>query len=214
MVASLDILGQHVELLPERALFWSEPKILVLADLHLGKASTFRKAGIPIPEGAMLEDLTRLEKLLIQTKATQCIVAGDLFHHRSGMTVHTVQIFEKWLGNLNCSFHLVLGNHDSALKHAAHIHWPLTIHEKSLLLSPFAFQHHPTPIEGYYTWAGHLHPKVTLQTGPHIQSFPCFVLEDRLGLLPAFSSFAGGYRVTKTAQNRIYPIVGKIVVTC
>ena len=97
----------------------------------------------------------------------------------------------------------------NSLKHVSHGHWPISMHETALLLPPFAFQHHPESVKGHYTWAGHLHPKVSLQIGLKEHHFPCFVLEKEFGILPVFSSFAGGFRVKKTAQNRIYPIVGE-----
>jgi uncharacterized protein len=45
----LTIAGEDVLLLPERALFWPRACALVVADVHWGKAASFRAAGIPIP---------------------------------------------------------------------------------------------------------------------------------------------------------------------
>jgi uncharacterized FlgJ-related protein len=46
-----------VELLPEKAAFIPESATLLIADPHFGKATHFRKAGIPIPEQIFLKDL-------------------------------------------------------------------------------------------------------------------------------------------------------------
>ncbi|HET7427286.1 MAG TPA: DEAD/DEAH box helicase, partial [Gemmatimonadales bacterium] len=55
----LRLAGEDLVLLPERALFWPRTATLVVADLHWGKAATFRAAGIPIPTGTTGEDLAR-----------------------------------------------------------------------------------------------------------------------------------------------------------
>ena len=58
----LTIAGEDVQLLPERALYWPRACTLVVADVHWGKAATFRAAGIPIPSGTTTEDLARLDQ--------------------------------------------------------------------------------------------------------------------------------------------------------
>ena len=35
------LLGQHLILIPDRALFWREEKLLIVADPHFGKGQTF-----------------------------------------------------------------------------------------------------------------------------------------------------------------------------
>lgn len=46
---SLKICDQQLLMLPERALYWREQRVLFVADLHLGKDATFRQAGLPVP---------------------------------------------------------------------------------------------------------------------------------------------------------------------
>ena len=48
--------GQNLILSPERALFWCEEKLLVVADPHFGKAQMFRDKAIPIPGGTTAGD--------------------------------------------------------------------------------------------------------------------------------------------------------------
>src|SRR5215211_5787433 len=57
----LKIAGEEIHLLAERALWWPNASTLIVADLHWGKASTFRAAGIPIPIGTTSDDLARLD---------------------------------------------------------------------------------------------------------------------------------------------------------
>jgi len=66
---------------------------LLVADLHLGKAATFRSQGIPVPEGSAQKDLARLALLVAATRARRLIVLGDLFHAKSGCTEHVFAEF-------------------------------------------------------------------------------------------------------------------------
>ncbi|HXH01105.1 MAG TPA: hypothetical protein VNI56_02790, partial [Xanthomonadaceae bacterium] len=59
----VDIAGERFELLGERALHWPRRQRLLIADLHLGKADLFRRAGIGLPRGGTSRDLQRLSAL-------------------------------------------------------------------------------------------------------------------------------------------------------
>jgi len=67
-------------LLPEKAIYWSDKKILFVSDLHLGKIDHFRKEGIAVPFAARKTNLEKLAYLLQNHKVNQCIFLGDLFH--------------------------------------------------------------------------------------------------------------------------------------
>src|SRR5262249_50769057 len=46
--AIVEIAGERVTLLAERAAYWQRTRTLLVADTHFGKAATFRAAGIPV----------------------------------------------------------------------------------------------------------------------------------------------------------------------
>jgi metallophosphoesterase superfamily enzyme len=72
-----------------------------------------------------------------------------------------------------------------------------------------ALCHHPRPIDGAYTLAGHLHPCVSLG-GPardHLR-LPCFHFGAQVGVLPAFGSFTGMHALRVGAGERAYVIAG------
>jgi len=50
------VAGEKLVLLAERAVFWPAKKALFVADFHLGKAASFRRAGIPLPSGTTTEN--------------------------------------------------------------------------------------------------------------------------------------------------------------
>lgn len=201
---------EKIELLPEKALYWPKPKILVVADLHLGKAAAFRSAGIPIPEGDMQRDLDRLQKIIEAKGAERCIIVGDLFHHRTGMGEHTLNVIETWMENLPCALDLILGNHDIALKSIPHGHWKLRVHPQTLSVKPFVFSHHPCESLEGYVFCGHVHPQAAVKVGNKANRFPCFYFRETCGILPAFSSFAGGVTMDKN-EGQAYICAGKEV---
>jgi metallophosphoesterase superfamily enzyme len=71
-------------LLPGCALFRPKPRQLVVADVHLGKAASFRAKGVPVPEHSTSDNFERLDRLLALTAARQLVILGDLSHDALG----------------------------------------------------------------------------------------------------------------------------------
>lgn len=186
-------------------------KILILADVHIGKATVFRKTGIPIPEGSMDEDLRNIKDLLHKVKAEKCLIVGDLIHAKSGLSIEVKNKFSQWLDEIKCEVHLVLGNHDFSLVKSLPKEWPLHMHFDSLLIEPFFFSHFPTTQDSWFVWSGHLHPKIEVKNKRDRIVLRCFQIFSNLGILPAFSSFVGGTFVKKSDECAIYGIVGSSV---
>ena len=65
--------NNHELLLAEKAIFWPKRNVLFVADPHFGKAATFRKSGIPVPEENTFEDCDLLSRLILKTKAQKII---------------------------------------------------------------------------------------------------------------------------------------------
>jgi hypothetical protein len=61
-----------VVLVGARALYWPARRALLIADLHLGKADVFRRAGIALPSGGTGEDLQRLQGCWTGMPAASC----------------------------------------------------------------------------------------------------------------------------------------------
>jgi hypothetical protein len=72
-----EVAGERLVLLAEKAAFWPRGGALFIADFHLGKAATFRRAGIPLPAGTTSENLARLDRAVERTRAAQVIFLGD-----------------------------------------------------------------------------------------------------------------------------------------
>ena len=51
---------------------------------------------------------------------------------------------------------------------------------------------------------GHVHPVYRLSSAGDSLRLPCFVVDGRWAMLPAFGAFTGGYRVDALPGQRIY----------
>lgn len=208
----IDLQGELFQLLPQRAVFWKKKKILIVADIHLGKASAMQNAGIPLPEGAMDEDLKKLKELIEKTKPKRCLVIGDLIHTKLGLSERVQLKFKEWLSTIPCSIELILGNHDRALIKKLPEGWNLIVHKEQLIIEGFCFTHIPTIIKGYYVWSGHIHPQVFLKSHNDQLTLRCFSFAANQAIIPAFSDFVGGCYIERTAHSQIYVIAENQVI--
>lgn len=204
-----------VVLLPGRAALLTSSRTLLVADLHLGKAATFRRAGIPVPEGTAQRDLARLERLVADHAARRVVILGDLFHAHRGATPLVFDEFAAARSRIAAAeVVLVIGNHDRSV---GSLPGRLGIDACVPVLDepPFSFVHEPPPAAaevraappaaGRFTFAGHLHPTVTLRSpgGDRLRE-RCFAAEPSLLVLPAFGSFTGGHAVRPAGGSRLW----------
>ena len=209
-VASVDEPASDILLLPGRAALVPASRTLLVADLHLGKAATFRRAGIPVPEGSAQRDLERLEELVRGHDVRRLVVLGDLFHAKGGCTPQVFAEFAALRSRIaDTTVVLVLGNHDRAVGRL-----PAALGIDACLPSldepPFHFVHEPSTgmtasDRDLFTVAGHLHPTVSIRSpsGDRLAD-RCFVAEPRVLVLPAFGSFTGGHRVEPAEGMRLW----------
>lgn len=199
---------QTLYLLPEKAIFWKEKSLLIVADLHLGKAGHFRKSGIPVSDLVHSKDILTLEKLIQKHDPKEVILLGDLFHseHNQGW-----EIFKRWLkSKAPLRFKLVLGNHD-VLDASNYYIDNLEVIE-SLDIGPFNFTHIPEE-HSLYNIAGHIHPAVRL-TGKARQSVkvPCFYFGEQNGILPAYGNFTGTARISIEKTDDVFGVAENKVI--
>jgi DNA ligase-associated metallophosphoesterase len=190
------VCGQTFQLLPEKAMLWEEKGLLIIADLHLGKAGHFRKSGIPVSDLVHSKDMLNLNKVIQNTKPSHVIFLGDLFHSEVNQSWSS---FKRWLSEQQpLTFTLVMGNHDVLPPDQYRIQ-NLDIQEE-LSITPFKFTHIPEEEGDLYNIAGHVHPAVRLRgKGRQSVKAPCFHFGKTSALLPAFGAFTGtaGLKVNK-----------------
>lgn len=204
--------GHTVWLLPEHALWWPEGKVLFIADLHLGKAATYRALGQPVPSGTTAENLRRLSLLVAQYQPEQLVFLGDFLHARQARTASVLDQLTAWRqshASLRCT--LVRGNHDSRAGDPPPA-LNINVVDEPYLLGPFAACHHPQQHATHAVLAGHQHPAVKLQ-GPARDRLrlPCFVFDERSAILPAFGEFTGGHTVEPTPKVQLFAVGGGTV---
>lgn len=206
---AIEVAGERVLCLAEHALVWPAGRTLFVADVHLGKAASFRAGGVPLPEGHCSRDLARISHLIAAHEASRLVILGDLVHDRSSYTDELDQSFRLFrASHLTVDMILIRGNHDA---HAgtAPVAWQLETVEEPFGLGPFACCHEPeTEADGRFELAGHIHPALRLQTGREGISLPCFWQHKRGLVLPAFGSLTGKYVVRLKPGERGVVVAG------
>jgi len=198
--------GQTLHLHPLKGLYWEEYQALLLADVHIGKATHFRKAGIAVPGGVIQRILQDFTHLLNQFQPSRILILGDLFHSTVNSEWHLFQDFLKLHASIK--FELIPGNHDRA----SEVVWdklPMQILPPTHILDPFVLSHDPLEEipTGLYNISGHIHPSVRLNgKGRQRLRLPCFYFTENQLILPAFGAFTGTYDIKPCAGDHIYVV--------
>ncbi len=198
----VDLASEPVELLGDRALYWPARKRLLIADLHLGKADVFRRAGIGLPAGGTSHDLLRLSELLQRTSASELWILGDILHGAAPAAAWRGQ-WDSWREK-HATVRLVgiAGNHDRAL---ASTPLGLELVDDCVEDGAFALRHDPLPHPRLHVICGHLHPLAAM---PGMRRrWPAFWLRRGLTVLPAFSYFTAGVVAVPAAGEQLVACV-------
>lgn len=200
--------GNALQLLGQRALWWPARQALLIADLHLGKADTLRRAGILAPRGTTTGDLERLGALIARWQPQTLWVLGDLLH---GL-LHAAPWLDAWQGfreaHAGLAVQVIAGNHDRQLD-AARL--GVAVHSGPVDLDGLRLVHDDDGRSPLPTLTGHLHPAVKLPGVP--RRWPAFLLRERGLVLPAFSAFTGGGPLPRDSKTRLFACVeGEVIV--
>jgi DNA ligase-associated metallophosphoesterase len=201
------VAGEKLVLLAEKAVFWPAMKALFVADFHLGKAASFRRAGIALPSGTTAENVERLGRALDRTRAAKIVFLGDFLHSKEGRTASTLERFGEWRSaRRGVELTMVRGNHDKKAGDPPEA-WGVRCIEAGEALGPFILNHEPGASRGGYALAGHIHPAVRLSaSGEQSLRLPCFWFGSRYGVLPAFGAFTGNAEVLPRKGDQVFVI--------
>lgn len=211
----ITLLQTDLWLLPDRAVYVADLKLLLVSDVHLGKSETFQQAGIPISSQVNHSNLDRLLRLEKQVRPEQIWILGDLFHARNAISEALRQIWQAFVEQIDATVHLILGNHDRpliSLLESFGIH----SHTHPVEMGCLVLSHEPSLQEGdRLNLCGHVHPCLRLRNALDDLRLPCFYLDRRQNLLilPSFGEFTGGYEVTPTADTVIYAIADHSIIS-
>ena len=217
-MATLDVAGQTLWLLPEKAVFLPESDTLLVADIHIGKAVSFRRLGVPVPAGTTDESLSLLSALVRRLEPKRVVFLGDFLHSARALAPGTLAAVTRWRelhGALELT--LVRGNHDRSAGDPPAL-LDIQAFDEPLMHRGLALCHHPQPIDGAFVLAGHLHPCVSIGGRAHDwHRLACFWFSPRVGVLPAFGAFTGmqairarrGERVFAATAERVFELLPK-----
>ncbi len=195
------IAGETMRLDHRRALFWPRRRWLLIADLHLGKASLMRQSGAALPRGTTTTDLARLDAVIAEHAPERLIVLGDLVHGNERKAADWLSTLARWRGrHLSLELTLVAGNHDR--------HMPLHALGFDVLVEldaePFHLAHVPCTHAALHVLAGHVHPAAIVRDARLRHRLPAFWLGPRRTILPAFGTLTGLAPIPAASDDHVY----------
>lgn len=187
--------GEDMRLAQGRALYWPREQALLVADLHLEKASFFAAGGQMLPPYDSRATLERLALAIRETGARRVFALGDNFHdgagasrlepHAAGMLAALTRATD-WVW--------IAGNHDAAMSDAA----GGTLVDE-LAVGGLVLRHKAHAGERRPELSGHFHPRLTISARGRRIARPCAVMSERQLILPAFGALAGGMNAADPA---------------
>jgi DNA ligase-associated metallophosphoesterase len=180
--------GHELMALPQGALFWPARRALLVADLHLEKASWFARLGQMLPPYDSIATLADLTALAASTGAGEIWCLGDSFHDRNGcdrLPARARNLLTALTGATRWTW--ITGNHDPGIAD----HCGGNIVEEAEV-DGLLLRHEADPAEPRPELSGHFHPKLRIHHRGRQVSRRCFVATERKLILPAFGSLTGG----------------------
>jgi DNA ligase-associated metallophosphoesterase len=180
--------GHALMALAQGALFWPARRALLVADLHLEKASWFAQGGQMLPPYDSIATLADLSALAAATGAQEIWCLGDSFHDAHGcdrlpaearglLTALTAATRWTW----------IVGNHDPGF--ADHCGGEIV---EEAEVDGLILRHEADRAETRPELSGHFHPKLRIAHRGRLVSRRCFVATATKLILPAFGSLTGG----------------------
>lgn len=186
---------------PSGALWQADERLLIVADLHLEKGSSFatRRRSL-LPPYDTRATLQRLSHLMTRLDPARVIALGDTWHDNKGpmrLDEEDASLLKSLIER--SEFFFIAGNHDGkpvgreAINSADEFH-----------LSGVKFRHEPR-IGVQYEIAGHLHPAAKVKARGRAVRRRCFIANSNRIILPAFGAYAGGLNVCNDAFAPLFP---------
>ncbi|MYL98632.1 ligase-associated DNA damage response endonuclease PdeM [Novosphingobium sp. FGD1] len=170
------------------ALYWPRERALLVADLHLEKASFFARTGQMLPPYDSRETLERLALAVRRTGARRVFALGDNFHDSAGpdrLEPHAAGMLAALTRALDWVW--ITGNHDPHLGAEAG-----GTRMEELVTGGIALRHQALPGTAEGEVSGHFHPRLVVQARGRRIARPCAVNSGNRLILPAFGALTGG----------------------
>lgn len=170
------------------ALYWPARNALLVADLHLEKASWFARLGQMLPPYDSHATLSALARDIDRTGASTLYCLGDSFHDRFGCD-RLPEVARALLTSLTArlDWAWITGNHDAGFVDHCGGRIADELVVDGITLRHEAIADDPTP-----EISGHFHPKLRLQRKGRNVSRRCYVISATKLILPAYGALTGG----------------------
>ena len=178
--------GEELLLTSGQALYWPRERALLVADLHLEKASFYARFGQLLPPYDSRETLGRVADAVMQTGARRVFCLGDNFHDTDGaarLESHAAGMLEALTRATDWVW--VSGNHDLG-------NVPCGTAIDELEVAGLILRHEALAEETRPELSGHFHPKLKVTARGRRVVRPCTVASERKLILPAFGALTGG----------------------
>ncbi|HYN46433.1 MAG TPA: ligase-associated DNA damage response endonuclease PdeM, partial [Allosphingosinicella sp.] len=180
--------GHELMALPQGALFWPARRALLVADLHLEKASWFAAGGQMLPPYDSLATLADLAAIAAATAPAEIWCLGDSFHDRDGCDRLPADARDLLISLTAATrWTWLTGNHDPGF--ADHCGGTIVGEAE---VDGLLLRHEADPNETRPELSGHFHPKLRISHRGRLVSRRCFVATETKLILPAFGSLTGG----------------------
>jgi uncharacterized protein len=182
------------------ALHWADESLLVVADLHLEKGSSFARRGMLLPPYDTAATLAMLARLVAHYAPRRVIALGDSFHDGDGparlsapdrTTLASLQRGRDWIW--------ITGNHDPEPADGIGGNFATTVS-----IGPLTFRHEPSRDAPEGEIAGHLHPMARIMQRGRAISRRCFASDGHSMVMPAFGAYTGGLNVRDRAFAAVF----------
>ncbi|HEY7809138.1 MAG TPA: ligase-associated DNA damage response endonuclease PdeM [Allosphingosinicella sp.] len=174
--------------LPQGGLFWPSRRALLVADLHLEKASWFARLGQMLPPYDSIATLSDLTALVAATGAEEIWCLGDSFHDRHGCDRLPAKARELLTDLTSATkWTWITGNHDPGI--ADHCGGDVV---EEAFVDGLLLRHEADPAEPRPELSGHFHPKLRISVRGRQVSRRCFIATEKKVILPAFGALTGG----------------------
>jgi DNA ligase-associated metallophosphoesterase len=193
-----------IDLLPDLAgaLYVPDFEALLVADLHLEKASSLARRGVHLPPYDTRATLEHLAFSLAASRPRRLILLGDSFHDdEAHLRIDVGDIAELIRLTRGIDIIWLAGNHDPSPTKTLGGHYA-----GEIALGPITLRHIPGSLaKEECEIAGHLHPAAALAQRGRSLRRKCFVGHGRRIVMPAYGSFTGGLSVSAAPFQAIFP---------
>jgi DNA ligase-associated metallophosphoesterase len=180
--------GETFEATPSGALYWPAATALLVADLHLEKASWFARLGQFLPPYDSHATLSALTAEVERSGAARLYCLGDSFHDAFGcerLPANARALLTELTSRLDWTW--IVGNHDPGF--ADHCGGRIA---DEVEVGEIILRHEARIGETRPEISGHFHPKLRLHLKGRQVSRRCFVVSPSKIIMPAFGSLTGG----------------------